>query len=86
MVYSDSESEEVSQCDEFPYYFVNENLNLDDFVDGSFENGGDEDFLDGSLDHSGNDIDNDVDISIDLDQSIDPSKDVMYYELIEGEK
>ena len=77
MVYSDSESEEVSQYDEFPYYFVNENLNLDDFVDGSLENGGDEDFHDGSLDPRGNNGDNDADISIDLDQSIDPSKDVM---------
>ena len=63
---------------------MKENLNLDDFVDGSFENGGDEDFLDAAFDHSGNNIDNDADISVDLDQSVDPSKDV--YELIEGEK
>ena len=56
---------------------MNENLNLDAFVDGSLENGGDEDFHDGSLDPRGNNGDNDADISIDLDQSIDPSKHVM---------
>ena len=43
---------------------MNENINLDDFVDGSLENEDDEVFLDGSQDHDG---DNDTDIPIDLD-------------------
>ena len=56
---------------------MNENINLDDFVDGSLENEDDEVFLDGSQDHDG---DNDTDITI------DPSKDVRYSKLNEGEK